>query len=610
LNCSQARTLLAAYRELKNGQMDTVALEVHLSSCTACKEFLAQGKLVGERIRALPKIKLSADAQTNLMKALATEHAHFIQQSSASKQSIPVPMFLTPYLAEQGQEIPDNIAAFSTADTGPLPVIQMPRKRRSAHRSLKMSPFVIIGLAAVFLMTIMIGGLTSLVLLANRGVPDVAKVAVGQTSQLSLTSYTTATSYTHIASAVGSRDTIYYTAYGNNNSGWMLSALDNQTKVSTPLLTNVSPSPLIVLSSSNNWLIWLRFDLPKQVVIKNTHTHSETSYTERTWSLEATYLGTDPASTLTTATPIILQKGIFDDVTAPTWVHTPIEGVWSGQNMLLVATLDEQGTSHLFRYTLDAEKSPRATELASVNNGHILTSPTATSNGTSMYWSEEWVSDDNVLHSNIWAQKIITAPLPLYGKWGHEVSTDTYLFQADKASFHPQVVNDTLFLLDVKNATISNAPTLDATTSATPATAVTPGTQSTVTTPDRINTTFYEPLPDEALLGTLQAFSALDDSTIQAPINEVVQVPQAGSRFLLWQNSTKGIGIYDAVTKENIPVGLNPLPGNVTLLAVNGDTTVWTANTTNNANGQSTQGARNTVTFGMFNWPTRAAITP
>ena len=292
-------------------------------------------------------------------------------------------------------------------------------------------------------------------------------------------------------------------------------------------------------------------------------------------------------------------------------MHTPVEGVWSGQNLLLVAMIDKQGTSHLIRYELDAEKSPQTTELASVNNGHIFTSPTATSNGTSIYWSEEWMTNDNVLHSDIWAQKISAAPLPLYGRWGHQATTDTYLFQTDKASFHPQVVDDTLFLLTTKNATITNVAVPDATASATPATTATPGAQSTLTAPGRINPTFYASLPDETLQGTLQTFSTFDDSAIQTPINdEQIQTPQAGSRFLLWQNVTKGIGMYDAVTKELVPVGLNPLPNNAMLLAVNGDTTIWTDTPTNNANSQSTQGAGNTITFGMFNWPTRTPAVP
>ncbi len=604
--------MLAAYRELKNGQMDTTALEIHLSSCTECRTFLAQGNLVGERMRTLPEVKLPANTHTRLMRALAVEHTRFIQQASPFKQSIPAPAFLAPYLKEQGQKVPGNIAAFSTADTGPLPLIELPRKQRRVHRSFKMNSFAIVALAAAFLMAIMVGGLTSLVILANRGVADVGKVTVGQFSQLSSTNYTTVTSYTHIVSAVGNRENIYYTAYGDNNSGWMLAALDNQTKISTPLLSDVSASPLLVLSSSANWLIWLRFDLPKLVVDKNAHSHTVTEHEIRTWSLEATYLGTDPGSTLTRATPLLLQKGTFDEATAPTWVHTPVEGVWLGQNTVLAATLDKQGTSHLIRYTLDAEKSPGTTELATVSNGHILTSPTANSSGTSLYWSEEWMSNDNVLHSNIWAQKISPAPLPLNGRWGHQTKTDTYLFQANGTTFHPLVINNTLFLQNVKNATIANITLPAAKASATPVVTATPNAQSNGSLPARTDAAFYA-LPDQSLQGTLQAFSALDDSTIQLSISEVVQAPQAGSRFLLWQ-SNRGIGMYDAVAKEMIPVNSvppNPNLNNIALLAVNGDTTIWAANSTNNASNQNTPGTGNTITFGLFNWPTRApAVVP
>lgn len=273
--------MLAAYRELKNGQMDTTALEVHLSNCTECRTFLVQVKLVGERLRALPEIQLPAEAHTKLMRVLVAEHTRFIQQAPPSQQSIPVPTFLAPYLKEQGKDVLDNIAAFSTADTGPLPLIELPRKQRRAHRSIKMNSFAIVAIAAAFLMAIMVGGLVSLVSLANRGVPDVGKVTL-QISQLASTNYTTATSYTHIVSAVGNRENIYYTAYGNSNSGWMLATLDNQTKISTPLLSNASSSPLLVLSSSDNWLIWLRFDLPQQVVDKNAHSHTVTEHEIRT----------------------------------------------------------------------------------------------------------------------------------------------------------------------------------------------------------------------------------------------------------------------------------------------------------------------------------------
>ena len=165
-----------------------------------------------------------------------------------------------------------------------------------------------------------------------------------------------------------------------------------------------------------------------------------------------------------------------------------------------------------------------------------------------------------------------------------------------------------LFLQDVKKATTTTVA--DTTANATPATTATPGIQTNTTLPGRTNSAFYA-LPDQPLQGTLQAFSALDDNAIQTSINDgLVQGPQAGSRFLLWQNSNKGIGMYDAITREIVPVGPSTIPNNAALITVNGDTTTWTVSSDNSANNQNTTNATNTVTFGMFNWPTRAPVVP
>src|SRR6266487_1338468 len=497
--------MLAAYREIKNGQMDTTALEVHLSNCAACRALLVQSNLVGERMRALPAIEPPADAHTKLMKALAIEHIRFIQTTPPSAQSTPIPDFLAPYLHEHAWEVAhtDNIAAFSTAVTGPLPPIQAPRKRPNARRPFQMNHFAVVGLAAAFLMVIMLGGLTSLVILASRGVQGTSPITTSITplSPLALTNYTTATTYPHIVSAIANRQNIYYTAYNDTNSDWTLSALDNGTKISTPLLSKESTSPMIVLSSSEDWLIWLQFDLPKTVVSKNAHSHSGSSHRVRTWSLHATYLGTDPATVLTTSTPITLNKGTFDAAAAPAWVNTPVPGTWLTKDTLLAATIDEKGTAHLTRYELNAEKSPSAIELATV-----------------------------------------TATI--------QQNTGTML---------------------------------------------------------RTDPTVYGPQLDEQLPGTLQTFSAIDDTPVQMPLDSrgPVLAPQAGARFILWQSSDKGIGMYDVVARQPVVVSASAIPTSTTLLAVNGDTAVWTANSCS-ASTNITTGTDASITFSAFNWPTRA----
>ena len=68
--------------------------------------------------------------------------------------------------------------------------------------------------------------------------------------------------------------------------------------------------------------------------------------------------------------------------------------------------------------------------------------------------------------------------------------------------------------------------------------------------------------------------------------------------------------MYDTVAKEIVQVGPNPIPNNAGLLAVNGDTTIWTLNSDSNASNQNTSGTAKTITFGMFNWPTKAPAVP
>src|SRR5439155_33577 len=181
-----------------------------------------------------------------------------------------------------------------------------------------LSQFAVLGLAAMFLMVLMMGGLTSLLLLAHNNQSGIS--AVSNASKIILPAsveqvpYTTTTLYQHVASAVADHTYIYYTAYGDGlNNPWMLERLDRTTGISTPL-----------------------------------------------------------------------------------------QGIWFIQNSLLVAMTDSKGTSHLLLYQLDTTGKLVAKEIATAIPGHILTSPTANSDGSQIYWSEEWSSSAGTLNSNIW----------------------------------------------------------------------------------------------------------------------------------------------------------------------------------------------------------------
>ena len=164
MNCSQARAMMAAYRELDNREVETLGLDIHLEGCESCRQELAHLMMVGEQLRALPAVEPLPDMHSKLMHALAKEQLEFIRRSPMG--TVSTPEFLKPYLHEhvQSTQASDLITA-STAETGPLPIIHATRKPR--HRS-HMSQFAILGLAATFLMMLMMGGLTSLLLLARN----------------------------------------------------------------------------------------------------------------------------------------------------------------------------------------------------------------------------------------------------------------------------------------------------------------------------------------------------------------------------------------------------------------------------------------------------------
>jgi hypothetical protein len=617
LNCSQARALLAEYRELKKGQADTTELDNHLESCSECRQWFAEQTHIGVRIRALPSIEPSSNAHARLMQALAAEHVRYMQRSVAPSAT-PPPAFLKPYIKEQARKLPttEALTAFASAQTGPLPIIQMPRRRPHLQH---LNPFAIVGIAAAFLMVLMMGGLTSLLLLTHNGLSAVGDTAsINNFVQVSRTDYITTTPYSHVVSAVSNRNSIYYTAYGDDNTGWMLEEFDTQSNFSIPLLSSESTSPLIVLGSAQNWLVWLQLGHPKPISTRHSHV---TGQQEQTWSLQALSLDSaDQMSNQTsigTPAPITLLKDTFSQATAPAWVNSPVQGIWFTQGGLLVTALDAKGDSHLWQFQLDPQKASKPAQLASVSGGHILTSPTADSDDTNIYWSEEWQTRDGVLHSNIWTQRTDVMPPAQPGKWEPRIETNQSQFTNDGLSFHPQLVDDTLFYLSVNPAVVTSVtPQANgtATTTSAMATSTTPAVATPAASPTtqaqssitNIDTTVPAPAADASIQGTLQAVFPGDTQPTAMDTSGLDSVPQGGTRFILWQNSAKGMEMYDVATRTPVTVK-DVVPTDASFLAVNGDSAVWTVNAgSNTVNSAGIEGP--TVTFSTFSWPSKLQI--
>jgi hypothetical protein len=535
------------------------------------------------------------------MQALAAEHSQFIRRSSSL--TLPPPEFLKPYLREHAHSSAktDPLAAFSSADTGPLPIIQAVRKKRR-HSSL--GQFTAIGLAAVFLMTLMMGGITSLLLLAHGQVSNApAPLVVNRPTEVVKVSYTTTTAYNHVVSAVADRTSIYYSAYGDgNNSNWMLEQLDRTTKISTPLLATSSASPLIVLGSANGWLAWLQFDAPK-ITSRAVLPDHTTLPLKRTWSLRyISLVGPGGKDTSVPNQPVTLLSGTFVQDATLSWIHSPIQGIWFTQNTLLVAMVDENGISHLVLYPLGENNVVAATEIAQAGPDHILTSPTANNDGTRIFWAEEWRSDDQNLHSNIWTQQEIDAPMPLHGQAIRHMMTTRQLFLQDGLSFTPLVVNDALFLISTANGASSTPATPNttpiATSTSTPLPVATPNTSMPPVT-SWANTNFYSAALDSSVQGNVVMYPLADSANVSSMVVAAASASsiQAGTNFVLWQNSDGSYGMYDAVIKSSITVG--DVLNNAQFLAVNGDTAVWTINNTGATGGSAIP----STTLEAFSWP-------
>ncbi len=638
MNCSHARALLATYREQEQDQADP-ALDAHLKSCVACREAYVRMQFVGAGIRALPSIEPALGAHASLMQALAAEHVRFMQCTpSSAATSTPTPVFLAPYLKDLAQKTAhtDAFAAFSTAETGPLPVL---RPIRPKHRSIyQMNHLTILGMAAAFLMVLMVSGLTSLLLLANSANQGTTASQTNNNdsvtaSQVKLVSYAVPAIYTHVASAQADGTDIYYTAYNNNATSWTLAKYNSVTNTSTPLLPTASSGPIIILGSTANWLAWLQTNTVKATTTtkgSSATTKDRATTTTRAssaiaksqssgasaltaWSLHIAFIGTTTKTvSAATATDVQLYSNTFHTDNVPSWVRTPIQGIAFTQNKLLVAFIDSKGISHLWSYALDASTvtvSSTPTRLASANNGHILAFPTTNGDGSDIYWSEEWwSSDQQALQSDIWTQQTQTAQPDKTGRWAVHTVTSTYLYRADEHSFHPQVVQDMLFLLDTSTTKSNSAgttpgptTTVQLDTTATPA-AVTVASALGGSVP--VDPTVYAPQIDTQVTGKLLAFIANGTLQLTSPEDSSVQVSAllGGSRFLIWQeDSANNFKMYDVVARAPVTIGDNIVPKDAAFLSVDGNTAVWVENPLNGTN-QNTQ-ANGTINFGTFNWP-------
>jgi hypothetical protein len=468
------------------------------------------------------------------------------------------------------------------------------------------------------------------------------------------------------------------------------------TANSTPLLASDS-RPDVVLGCTDNWLLWLQMNATSHKNTgssqkTNTQSSQDTTSASSTdsaqltqplnklsgaWSLKALYIGattnttqptvqdnnknnqnnnhnnssnnsnndhnnnaanktqTQPgSSTNTQIQPLTLHSDTFTSSAEPTWVTTPIQGVSFYQDHALVTYLDNKGSSHLLDYHFTKQNVTESKEIAHAETGHVLTSPTATTDGHSIYWSEEWYTNDHGLSSNIWTRQETSAPADT-GRFTPHLQAQVYQYRDDDNSFRPQIVDNTLFLINKDPETIIQpgpaatsaastaqaATTPTATVKAQGSTTATSNTVSaTATVPAqqdisqylgnliKVDPTIYTPQIDENVTGKLQAFVATGTTPATTTIddNQIVAGLYGGASYLIWKDSNGKYTMYDVRNKAPVG-GIADIDKDAAFASISGNTVIWTryiapANQNNqpNTNNNTTT---NQVTFTVLKWP-------
>ena len=376
----------------------------------------------------------------------------------------------------------------------------------------------------------------------------------------------------------------------------MLERLDRTNSISTPLLPSASNNPLIILGSDHSSLVWLQFDGLKLKPHSNLSKYGFHPYVSL-WSLH--YLTLKQQQQMVSGIPTesgILLNGTFDQDTSPSWVTTPIQGIWFLQNSLLVAMTDSKGISHLLSYPIRYSwKTCCARNCNKLSLAMFLTSPTANSDGTQIYWSEEWLSSTDVLNSNIWTQQVVEATRPMRGPWASHTVTMKQLFTSDGMSFRPQIANNTLFMLSTASQSNSTQATSTPTEPATPEASPSPNTNAIA----RTVTSIYAAPLDASLRGSILMLPLNDTLDAQPTVMNTTGLAsslQVGTNFALWQGD-KGYEMYDVSQRSDVSVGT--IFDGSTFLAVNGSSAVWMLNNASS----TTSNADASITMMAFNWP-------
>jgi hypothetical protein len=417
MKCEEVRLRLAAYRRSGWSAAEQQAVNEHLEGCSACRQWEAAAREVGDHLRDLPTIVPPPSLRANVFAAIRQEQlAAATRAAETAKPAVPVERALPPPPAPIILPRPVGAASAARPATarplGRIGEVTPPGRR---------FPRVVLGprtaiatIAALFLIMFTahvlplnsLGGLLTIPKGADVAPPPIPLPSIQADAQ-----YPTATS------AIANLNEIFYV--GKSATGQeMLIGYNRYTRQSQYLFAHPTAQTVTLVALSSKVLVWLGAD-------------------GSGWALHAAPLADDGTLAPMTLAPITFarQGQSFGDSTLARFIS-----LWADGTSIAFTAIDSHGAMLLERVDYTPAKPLTYSFITEALPDHSLAQPYI--DGDTVYWVDKSIAADGSTLGVLWQQtgESAATPLNLPGSVFSPVAAGGHLawFQVNM----PQTVDD------------------------------------------------------------------------------------------------------------------------------------------------------------------------
>lgn len=390
LKCEEVRLRLAAYRRSEWSAAEQQAVNEHLGGCSACRQWEAAAREVGDHLRDLPTIVPPPSLRANVFAAIRQEQlAAATRAAETAKPAPPVERALPPPPAPV--ILPRPISASRPA----RPAVVAPLGRiGEVTSSSRRFPRVVFGartaiatIAALFLImfTAHLLPLNTLGSFASHGGGGPVEVVQ---PQFPLPAIQADAQYPTATSAIANLNAIFY--IGKNANGQeMLIGYNRSTKQTQYLFAQPTTQTVTLVALTNKMLVWMGAD-------------------GSGWALHGAPLADDGTLAPMTLAPITFasQDQSFGNSTLARFIS-----LWADGTSIAFTAIDSHGAMILERADYTAAKPITYTFITEALPNHSLSQPYV--DGTSVYWVDKSIAADGSTLGVLWQQTSEAAATPL-----------------------------------------------------------------------------------------------------------------------------------------------------------------------------------------------------